>query len=103
MVAAWISAETGVGPSMASGSQICSGNMADLPAPPMKISIIDQVITDKPRKLTEAIPAKTGLCGLVSSCKIKSTGIKGKHQYSDQESQVGKTGNNKCFFGCSNC
>ena len=34
MVAAWMSAETGVGPSMASGSQTCSGNWADLPTAP---------------------------------------------------------------------
>ncbi len=26
IVAAWISAETGVGPAMASGSHVCSGN-----------------------------------------------------------------------------
>ncbi len=32
MVAAWMSAETGVGPSMASGSQLNSGIWADLPA-----------------------------------------------------------------------
>ena len=31
MVAACSSAETGVGPSIASGSQMCSGNCADLP------------------------------------------------------------------------
>ncbi len=31
MVAAWIKADTGVGPAMASGSQVCSGNWADLP------------------------------------------------------------------------
>ncbi len=31
MVAAWIRAETGVGPSIASSSQVCSGNCADLP------------------------------------------------------------------------
>ena len=31
MVAAWIRADTGVGPAMASGSQVCSGNCADLP------------------------------------------------------------------------
>ena len=30
MVAAWIRAETGVGPSMASGSQVWSGTWADL-------------------------------------------------------------------------
>src|SRR5689334_578658 len=31
MVAAWISAETGVGPSIASSSHDCSGTWADLP------------------------------------------------------------------------
>ena len=35
MVAAWISAETGVGPSIASGNQVCSRNWADLPIAPM--------------------------------------------------------------------
>src|SRR3989338_3075627 len=36
MVAEWMRAETGVGPSMASGSQTCSGNMADFPQAPAK-------------------------------------------------------------------
>ena len=36
IVAAWISAETGVGPSIASGSQTYSGNCALLPQAPMK-------------------------------------------------------------------
>jgi hypothetical protein len=34
MVAAWIKAEIGVGPAIASGSQVCSGNCALLPATP---------------------------------------------------------------------
>ena len=34
MVAAWIRAEIGVGPSIESGSQICSGICADLPMAP---------------------------------------------------------------------
>src|SRR5256714_13459192 len=34
MVAAWMSAETGVGPSMASGSHTCSGSRADFPTAP---------------------------------------------------------------------
>ena len=34
MVAAWMSDDTGVGPSMASGSHVWSGNCADLPAAP---------------------------------------------------------------------
>ncbi len=36
MVAAWISAEIGVGPSIESGSHTCSGTCADLPIAPMK-------------------------------------------------------------------
>ena len=35
MVAAWMSAEIGVGPSIESGSQTCSGTCADLPIAPM--------------------------------------------------------------------
>ena len=38
MVAAWISAETGVGPAMASGSQTYSGICADLPHAPTNSS-----------------------------------------------------------------
>ena len=38
MVAAWMRAETGVGPSMASGNQVCSRNWADLPMAPMNSS-----------------------------------------------------------------
>ena len=34
MVAAWIRAETGVGPAIASGSHTCSGSCADLPTAP---------------------------------------------------------------------
>ena len=48
IVAAWISAEIGVGPSIESGSQTCSGNCALLPMAPMKrqmqmIDISDQL------------------------------------------------------------
>ena len=35
MVAAWISAEIGVGPSIESGSHTCNGTCADLPIAPM--------------------------------------------------------------------
>ncbi len=38
IVAAWIRAETGVGPSIASGSQVCSRNWADLPMAPRNSS-----------------------------------------------------------------
>ena len=39
MVAAWINALTGVGPSMASGSQVYRGSCADLPMAPIKRQI----------------------------------------------------------------
>src|SRR5689334_22129972 len=48
MVAACINADTGVGPSMASGNQMCNGNMADLPAPPINTNISAQLKTGMP-------------------------------------------------------
>src|SRR5437763_13028675 len=47
IVAAWISAETGVGPVIASGSQTYSGSCADLPAAP----------TNSSRQMAVATPA----------------------------------------------
>src|SRR6056297_3910568 len=46
IVAAWISAEIGVGPSIESGSQTCSGTWADLPIAPMNRQMQMNVITD---------------------------------------------------------
>ncbi len=50
IVAAWISAETGVGPAIASGSQTWSGNCADLPIVPPNSSsaAADTSATDAP-------------------------------------------------------
>ena len=45
IVAAWISADTGVGPSMASSSQDCNGNWADLPHAPSSSSSPSAVTT----------------------------------------------------------
>src|SRR5690606_22267581 len=39
IVAAWINAEMGVGPSIESGSHTCNGTCADLPIAPMKRQI----------------------------------------------------------------
>src|SRR6476619_752978 len=47
MVAAWISAEMGVGPSMESGSHTCSGTCADLPMAPMNRQMQINVATDQ--------------------------------------------------------
>jgi hypothetical protein len=46
MVAAWMRADTGVGPSMASGSHTCNGSWADLPTAPANSS----------RAITVAVP-----------------------------------------------
>jgi len=53
IVAAWIKAETGVGPSIASGNHVCKPNCADFPIAPInnkkhKVSIVGRL---NPRKL----------------------------------------------------
>ncbi len=47
IVAAWIRAEIGVGPSIESGSQTCSGTWADLPIAPTNSRMQASVITDQ--------------------------------------------------------
>src|SRR6187401_3844383 len=46
IVAAWISAEIGVGPSIESGSHTCSGTCADLPIAPMNSAMQATVMSD---------------------------------------------------------
>src|SRR5215472_3039584 len=48
IVAAWIKALTGVGPSMASGNQTCKGTWPDLPTAPQKIKSPIPVETVRP-------------------------------------------------------
>ena len=65
MVAAWISAETGVGPSIASGNQACSGNWPDLPHAPSSSS---RVIATSDPESTSPIRANTSVyCSVPSS------------------------------------
>ncbi len=67
IVAAWISALTGVGPSIASGSQVCSPNCADLPIAPMNSNRHNMVSTSQrpPRKPMLA-PAIAGAAARIS-------------------------------------
>src|SRR6516162_1657531 len=46
MVAAWIRAEIGVGPSIESGSHTCSGTCADLPMAPTNRQMQINVVAD---------------------------------------------------------
>src|ERR1035438_8077865 len=64
MVAAWINAEIGVGPSMESGNHTCSGTCADLPMAPMKRQMQVNVIAGQLIALLMWIwaPAKASVC-----------------------------------------
>src|ERR1035437_7611269 len=79
IVAGWMRALTGVGPSIASGNQTCSGNCADLPIAPQKISrpaIVIAVLLEtrpKPNKVESkfaisAVKRLPGLANAVTSC-----------------------------------
>src|SRR6185369_9977534 len=61
MVAAWISAEIGVGPSIESGSQTCSGNCALLPIAPMnrqmQIAVVNGQLVPGTMNLVNNLPA----------------------------------------------
>src|SRR6478672_6070291 len=61
MVAAWISAEIGVGPSIESGSHTCSGTCADLPMAPMNRQMQITVAIDQawPEKISTVWPLST--------------------------------------------
>jgi hypothetical protein len=70
IVAAWIRAETGVGPSMASGSQVCSGTCADFANAPTsrpeaaghEVAVVDEkrcgTASKLLRKSSEPVPLK---------------------------------------------
>ncbi len=64
MVAAWIKAETGVGPSIASGSQMKSGICALLPVAPRNRSSVAVVM---------AAPPATNTCGAAEKTRSKSS------------------------------
>ena len=74
MVAAWISAETGVGPSMASGSQVCSRNCADFPMAPMNSSKQMSVSTSGCQPKNQMVlPVSDGACAKTVSKSIAPT------------------------------
>ena len=76
MVAAWISAETGVGPSMASGSQVCSRNCADLPMAPMNSSRqISVSASARQPKNQIVLPRSEGACANTVSKLIAPTSM----------------------------
>ena len=69
IVAAWISAEIGVGPSMESGSQTCSGTWADLPMAPMnsRMQIVVIAHQGEPSKISMVALALDGAAANTSA------------------------------------
>ena len=68
MVAAWMSALTGVGPAMASGSHVCSGSCADLPTAPPSSRAAAATAKPEPAAHSLAAPAISGWISSVCSC-----------------------------------
>jgi hypothetical protein len=77
MVAAWIKAETGVGPSIASGNQVCSRNWADLPIAPMNSSRQTSVSASAchPKK-SIVLPVKPGAPAKMVSKSVEPISMK---------------------------
>ena len=71
IVAAWMSAETGVGPSIASGSQVCSRNCADLPIAPMNSS--RQVIVSASKSRAEDMDRLAGEAGRGGEDRVEAS------------------------------
>lgn len=65
IVAAWIKAETGVGPSIASGNQVCKPNCADLPIAPKKSAI--QIISKTGKLHPNSLNTKSAIKGTVEN------------------------------------
>ena len=70
MVAAWMSALTGVGPSMASGSHTCSGNWALLPTAPVNSS--RQIHSSVPEPIISASLKTPVNCSVPVVTKIRN-------------------------------
>ena len=68
IVAAWISAEIGVGPSIESGSQTCSGTCADLPIAPMnrQMQMTLAACQAWPGNSVNVLPAILSACAKIS-------------------------------------
>src|SRR5258708_40162105 len=69
IVAAWISAEIGVGPSIESGSQTWSGTCADLPIAPMKRQMQITVVSETDVLFHRLIDASAS-CGAASNTAL---------------------------------
>ena len=103
IVAAWIIALTGVGPSIASGSQTCSGNCADLPIVPMKSSKPIKPAAEKPeetawhcRKCMQHFFGEDLAEGKCPGCGVKICNT-------EQHEHIADACGHECLDGCIAC
>jgi hypothetical protein len=75
IVAACIKAETGVGPSIASGNQVCKPNCADLPTAPINNNKDIQVIlsTDNPKNIKLSLKKRGTVLKIIAKSKEEKT------------------------------
>ena len=78
IVAAWISALTGVGPSIASGSQVCSGICADLANAPTSSS--RQPATTSPSPLVNTSGAALKALQEVERARVLEQEVSAEHE-----------------------
>ena len=92
MVAAWINAETGVGPAMASGSQTYSGNWADLPATP---SSMNRVMASSTPGAAAATVGRFGKDGI----KLQAAKIPEHQEQGNQQTKIADAVDHESFLG----
>ncbi len=93
MVAAWIRAETGVGPSIASGSQTYSGSWADLPQAPTNSNSVAAVMMGSPMA---KCPLRA-MCGDIRQAQRPE--VPGDGEHAQQESGVTDAIDDECLVG----
>jgi hypothetical protein len=76
IVAAWIKADTGVGPSIASGSHVCNPNWADFPTTPKNKK--NEIISDKKNSYPKITTQSCKIYGAKANTVKKSTVPKNK-------------------------
>ena len=94
MAAAWMTALTGVGPSIASGSQTWSGNCADLPTVPVNNIKAIAPIASGPMALTTC----SKLSGVKASLKFSVPNSKVKEDDTQQHDHIGHACGHEGFY-----
>ena len=93
IVAAWISALIGVGPAIASGSQVCSGNCADLPDDAAQ----QQQGGDRCRVLAQPARGDAARTPLMRERARRD----GEHEDAEQEADVAEPGDQEGLDGAA--